>query len=245
MPFRRHGAVHVLGLHFLSVHGGLPLPGGGNMAVRSNRSIRSGSATVSALARWCRWCCMDRARCDAWDAAFAKFDTGRQVWELPPEEHDALLPVGLFEGMDKVTAHAEGDRVVRYWLDGSDLSPIAPRGLIIAKNWHTIGPTFGEHRADEALQNYITASPYDPDYWEALDLLAAWFLEQHRPLPTRLANLGTPASQRLSHCTAGTQRRPRTPIVCAGESEPRDRRCLRRARVSRHDREVSSLQRDS
>ena len=132
---------------------------------------------------------MDRARRDAWAAVFAELDTGKQVWEWPPEEkkHEALLPVGLFEDRDKVTAHEEGDYVVRYWLYGFDVSPIAPRGPIIAKSWHTIGPTFGEHRADEALRNYIRASPDDPDYWEALDLLTGWFLEQHRPLPTRLA----------------------------------------------------------
>ena len=67
------------------------------------------------------------------------------------------------------------------------LSPIAPRGPIIAKSWHNIGPTFGENRADEALRNYIKASSYDPDYWEALNLLAIWFHEQHRPFPKRLA----------------------------------------------------------
>ena len=187
---------------------------------------------------------MDRARRDAWDAAFAKLDTGMQVWELPPEEHDALLPVGLFEGMDKITVHAEGDCIVRYWQYGFDLSPIAPRGPIIAKNWHTIGPTLGEHRADEALQNYITASPYDPDYWAALNLLAVWFLEQHRPFPKRLAAW---ALQRHKDCL--TARRDTE----ATEDVHRMRRrigtsrlhCLRRARVFRHDWEDSSLQRDS
>ena len=27
----------------------------------------------------------------AWDAAFAQRDAGRKMWELPAEEHDALL----------------------------------------------------------------------------------------------------------------------------------------------------------
>ena len=131
---------------------------------------------------------MDRERCDAWAAAFGKLDTGLQVWNLPPEEHYALLRPGLFEGMDEVTAQEEADLVVRYWLHGRDLSPIPPRGPAIANNWHNIGPTFGEHRADEALRNYIEASANDPDYREALGLIAAWFNEQRRPLPQRLAD---------------------------------------------------------
>ena len=55
---------------------------------------------------------MDRGRCDAWAAAFAKFEAGFKVWDLPPEEHNALLRPGLFEGMDDVTAQEEADLVV-------------------------------------------------------------------------------------------------------------------------------------
>ena len=59
---------------------------------------------------------MDKERCDAWAAAFAKLKTGLQVWDLPPEEHYALLRPGLFEGMDEVTAQEEAEWVVRYWV---------------------------------------------------------------------------------------------------------------------------------
>ena len=142
---------------------------------------------------------MDRERCDAWAAAFAKLKTGLQVWDLPPEEHYALLRPGLFEGMDEVTAQEEAEWVVRYWLHGRDLSSIAPRGPAIAKNWHKIGPTFGEDRADEALRNYIEASTNDPDYREALCLIAVWFHKQGRPFPKRLAGW---AIQRYKYPTA-------------------------------------------
>ena len=86
---------------------------------------------------------MDRARRAAWAAAFAELDTGRQVWEWPPEEekHEALLPVGLFEDIDKVTAHAEGNYVVRYWLYGFDVSPHRPA-------WSHHCEELAHHRAD-------------------------------------------------------------------------------------------------
>ena len=142
---------------------------------------------------------MDRGRCDAWAAAFAKLKAGFKVWDLPSEEHSALLRPGLFEGMDDVTAQEEADLVVHYWLRGRDLSPIAPRGPAIAKNWHNIGPTFGEDRADEALRNYIEASTNDPDYWDALRLIAVWFHKKDRPFPKRLAGW---AIQRYEYPTA-------------------------------------------
>ena len=68
------------------------------------------------------------------------------------------------------------------------------------EDWHKIGPTFGEDRADEALRNYIEASTNDPDYREALCLIAVWFSQQGRPFPQqRLAGL---AIQRYKYPTA-------------------------------------------
>ena len=90
--------------------------------------------------------------------------------------------------------------MVRYWLHGFNWSLIAPRGPTIAANWHSIEPTFGAHRAEEALRNYIPASRHDPDYrggagWHRGEVsrtgrpfpapLAAWAIQCHRgELPT-------------------------------------------------------------
>ena len=101
----------------------------------------------------------DGQRRAAWDAAFEQLNAGLAV---PAEVHEALLRPGLFEGLDAVAAHEEAVYVVRYWLHGFDWSPIPPRGPAIAANWPFIEPTFGAHRADEALQNYIQASRHDP-----------------------------------------------------------------------------------
>ena len=115
---------------------------------------------------------MNRERCEQWEAAFAKQERGETISN---EEHMALVPRGLFEGMSEVEAYDEAEKVMRYHLHlhGFDLTPIAPRGPAIGGNWFTIGPTFGEHRADEALQNFIEASTRDPDYWKALTVIAA------------------------------------------------------------------------
>ena len=131
---------------------------------------------------------MDAQRRAAWKAALEKRKAGREVWEMPAEEHAALLRPGLFEDLDAVAAQEEADFVVRYWLHGFDWSPIAPRGPTIADEWHSIEPTFGAHRAEEALRNYIQADEHDPDYREALDRIAVWYHEQGRPFPAPLAD---------------------------------------------------------
>ena len=77
--------------------------------------------------------------------------------------------------------------MVRYWLHGFDWSPIPPRGPTIADQWHRIKEIFGAQRAEEALRNYIPASRYDLDYWEALNGIAARHHEQGRPFPAPLA----------------------------------------------------------
>ena len=130
---------------------------------------------------------MDKQRRAAWDAAFEKLDAGLPVWEMPAEEHEALLCPGLFKGLGPVATPDEADFVVRYWLHGFDWSPIPPRGPAIADDWPLIESTFGAQRAEEALRNYIQASEHDRDYREALDCIAVWYHEQRRAFPAPLA----------------------------------------------------------
>ena len=92
---------------------------------------------------------MDAPRRAAWAAAFKKLNAGLEVWEMPAEEHAALLRPGLFEGLDEVAAQAEAAYVVHYWLHGFDWSPIAPRGPTIAAHWPGLESGFGAHRAEE------------------------------------------------------------------------------------------------
>ena len=128
-------------------------------------------------AKWCRWCAVDRKRRGAaWDAAFAELDKGLEV---SPEEHQALLRPGLLKGLSDVEATEEAANVVRYWLCGRDLSPIAVRGPVEADNWFTMRAKWGEERQAEKLRNMIEASAVDSDYWEALKLIGV------RPAPTR------------------------------------------------------------
>ena len=130
---------------------------------------------------------MDKPRRAAWAAAFKKLNAGLKVWEMPAEEHAALLRPGLFEGLDEVAAQEEAACVVRYWLHEFDWSPIPPRGPTIAPNWPNIESEFDAQRAEEALLNYIQASTHDRDYREALDGVAVWHHEQRRPFPPPLA----------------------------------------------------------
>ena len=130
---------------------------------------------------------MDEPRRAAWAAAFKKLNAGLKVWEMPAEEHAALLRPGLFEGLDEAAAQEEAACVVRYWLHEFDWSPIPPRGPTIAANWPRIESEFDAQHADEALRNYIQASEDDLDYREVLDHLAAWHLKQRRLFPDPLA----------------------------------------------------------
>ena len=47
---------------------------------------------------------MDKPRRAAWAAAFEKLDAGLKMWELPAEEHAALLRPGLFKGLGEAAA---------------------------------------------------------------------------------------------------------------------------------------------
>ena len=129
---------------------------------------------------------MDEPRRAAWAAAFKKLNAGLKVWEMPAEEHAALLRPGLFEGLDEVAAQEEAACVLGYWLHEFDWSPIPPRGPTIAANWPSIESEFDAQHADEALRNYIQASRYDPDYREALDRIAAGYHDQPRLFPPPL-----------------------------------------------------------
>ena len=131
---------------------------------------------------------MDEERRAAWEAAFAKLREGLQIWEIPSEEHYALLPQGLFEGMNEVEAIEEALFVVRYWLHGQDLSPIPPRGLAEADNWFAMQSTWLEKRQAEKLRAMIEASGQDPDYWEALNLIAVRLHKNGMPFPDDLAD---------------------------------------------------------
>ena len=113
---------------------------------------------------------MDRQREAAWKSALAKLDRGEEV---STEEHYELLQKGLFDGLNKVDALEEARYVVRYWLHGADLEPIPWRGPIEADNWFELRETWGEERQAEKLRNMIAASADNPDYWQALNLIAA------------------------------------------------------------------------
>ena len=128
---------------------------------------------------------MDRQREAAWKSALAKMERGEEV---PSEEHYALLREGLFEGMDKVTAQEEATYVVLYLLHETDLSPIPWRGSIEADNWFEMRETWGEERQAEKLRNMIEASERDPDYWEALNCIAARLHKERRLFPHDLAD---------------------------------------------------------
>ena len=80
----------------------------------------------------------------------------------------------------------EADNILRLLKHGFNLSPIGPRGPQLGNNWFTIGPTWGKHRADEALRNFIEASTSDPDYWEALTVIKNRLIEKGQPLPDDL-----------------------------------------------------------
>ena len=128
---------------------------------------------------------MDEQRRAAWESAIAKSKGGEEV---PPEEHYALLREGLFKGMNKVAAQDEARYVVRYWLAGLDCSPIPWRGKREADNWFHLREDWGKKRQAEKLRNMIAAGEHDPDYWDALNLIATRLHEERRRFPAALAD---------------------------------------------------------
>lgn len=128
---------------------------------------------------------MDSQRRSAWESAIARNNRGEEV---PAEEHYALVREDLFRGMNKAAVHEEAIYVVRYWLAGRHPSRIPWRGPREADNWLAMRETWGEERQSEKLRNMIDASDRDPDYWEALNLIAARLHEERQRFPDELAD---------------------------------------------------------
>ena len=107
---------------------------------------------------------------------------------VSPEEHDALLCEGLFNGLDNVGAQEEARYVVRYLLSGKDLSDIRPRGPREARDWFAMRDEWGAGRQAEKLRNMIAASQHDIDYWIALNDIAIRIQEERQWWPAALAD---------------------------------------------------------
>ena len=118
-----------------------------------------------------------------WEAAFAKQSRGE---EIPTEDHEALLPPDLFEGLDEIEIYEEGCNVVRYRLHGWDLSAIQPRGPAQGAGWFNIATTFGEDWAKESLRRHIEASSYDIDSYVALETIEGRMIAERLPIPDEL-----------------------------------------------------------
>ena len=127
---------------------------------------------------------MDSQREAAWKAAIATSVRGEHV---SSEEHKALFREDLYEGWDKVSAEEDATFVVRYVLSGRHLLAIPPRGPREAKKWFAMREQWGAERQEEKLRNMIAASKHDPDYWEALDLIAARLHDEGDQFPRVLA----------------------------------------------------------
>lgn len=101
---------------------------------------------------------MNQERRAQWMRAIRKSRRGEPV---SPQEDDALLCDGLFNGLDKVAAEEEARYVVRYLLSREDLSDIPPRGPREARNWFAMRDEWGAERQTEKLRNMIAASRHD------------------------------------------------------------------------------------
>ncbi|MCY4509154.1 MAG: hypothetical protein OXG35_19665 [Acidobacteria bacterium] len=146
---------------------------------------------------------MDDRRQAAWESAITRAKRGEEV---PTGEHYELVRDDLFCRIsNKADRHEEATNVVRYWLARVDCSPIPWRGPKEADNWSAMRETWGEERQSEKLRNMITASADDPDYWEALNLIAARLHEERRPFPPELADW---ASRRHRELSQGEISRP-------------------------------------
>ena len=107
---------------------------------------------------------------------------------VPPQEHNALLCEGLFEGLGRADSEEEARYVVRYLLSGEDLSDIPPRGPREARNWFEMREEWGAARQTEKLRNMIDANRHDLDYWTALNEIAIRIQEERRWWPAMLAD---------------------------------------------------------
>ena len=127
---------------------------------------------------------MDEERHAAWETVLTMLDRNE---EAPHARRVALLQKGIFEGLNKVDSMEEAMYVVRYWLHGVDLSPISSRSQAEATNWFAIAKNWGLERQAEKLRAMITASSENPDYWDALNHIAARLHKEREPFPDDLA----------------------------------------------------------
>jgi len=128
---------------------------------------------------------MTEQRRAQWISVIRKSRRGEPV---SPEEHDALLRAGLFQGIDRIAAEEEAHYVVRYLLSGEDLSDIAPRGSREAENWFAMRAEWGAELQTLKLHNMIAASEYDSEYRVALNHVAIRFQEKRLCWPAMLAD---------------------------------------------------------
>ena len=112
----------------------------------------------------------------------------RRAEPVPPQEHNALLCEGLFEGLGRADSEEEARYVVRYLLSGEDLSDIPPRGPREARNWFEMREEWGAARQTEKLRNMIDANRHDLDYSTALNHIAIRIQEERRWWPAMLAD---------------------------------------------------------
>ena len=81
----------------------------------------------------------------------------------------------------------EAEQIVRDLLADEDLSELSPVGKSnYGDRWLSLRETFGEQKAEKALQNWISASEHNLDCWNDLNSLSARLLRERQPLPDAL-----------------------------------------------------------
>lgn len=129
---------------------------------------------------------MDENRRAAWEAAIAKRERGEDV---PPDERNALLRDGMFNGEATPVVMEEAALFLRYWLHGLSLEPLPWFGEIIAASWFHLRDwdrEWNRNRADKKLRDYVAAEDFD--HWEVLNIIAARLHRQREALPDVLAD---------------------------------------------------------
>ncbi len=106
---------------------------------------------------------------------------------MSEKDHHELLRPGIFDGLNKVDEQEEAQNVVKYFTYRMSVNPIAPRGNIEAKDWFEIAEIWDKARQDLKLKAMIEASEYDPDYWDAVNLIAIDFIANEKMFLDELA----------------------------------------------------------
>ena len=100
----------------------------------------------------------------AWDKLLAKVRDDNTNNAEFQALHCALLLPGLLKKRrgateaERKSIEKEADSVLYYLAQRFDLSPITQRGPAVGESWFAVGRTFGEHRANEVLRNYVEAA---------------------------------------------------------------------------------------